>query len=164
MLPLVGAFFPPGGFENGLAGPASTREKLTRISSKKYCRDAQKSPYIYVWVSPAFPPPRCLVVLLSFGLPFGVVGRSSRYQVHCGNLFAGVGSPGSQILIFGYGFYVNLKDLSFLGYVGLSLLLVSTGWSLPSVSPGCGLSVGARRGRLLLGSFCLDDVGRKKCV
>ena len=110
------------------------------------------------------PSPRCFVVLLSFGLPFGVVGRSSRFQVHRGNLFGGVGRLGLQILIFGRGFYGNVKNCSFLGYVGSSLLLVSTGWSLPSVSPGCGLSVGARRGRLLLGSLCLDDVGRKNCV
>ena len=160
----MGAFFPPAGFENGLAGPASTREKSTRIFFKNYGRDPPRSPYIYVWVSPAFPPPRCLMVSLSFGLPFGVVGRSSRYRVHRGNLFAGVGLLGSQILIFGHGFSVNLKDLSFLGYLGLSLLLVSAGWSLPSGSPGCGLSVGARRGRLLLGSLRLDDVGRKNCV
>ena len=99
------------------------------------------------------PSPRCFVVLLSFGLPFGVVGRSSRFQVHRGNLFGGVGRLGLQILIFGRGFYGNVKNCSFLGYVGSSLLLVSTGWSLPSVSPGCGLSVGARRGRLLLGSL-----------
>ena len=79
VLPSLGTFFRPGGFKNGLAGPASTREKLTRISSKNYCRDAQKSSYIYVWAAPAFPSPRCLVALLSFGLPFGVVGRSSRY-------------------------------------------------------------------------------------
>ena len=104
VLPLAGAFFPPGGFENGLAGPASTREKSTRIFFKNYGRDARRSPYIYVWASPAFPSPRCLVVLLSFGLPFGVVVRSSRYQVHRGNLFAGVGRLGSQILIFGCGF------------------------------------------------------------
>ena len=80
------------------------------------------------------------------GCLFGVVGRSSRYQVHCGNLFAGVGRLGSQFLIFGCGFYENLKDLSFLGYVGLSLLLVSTGWSLPSVSPGCGVVCGCSPG------------------
>ena len=97
VLPLVGAFFPPAGFENGLAGPASTREKSTRIFFKNYGRDPPRSPYIYVWVSPAFPPPRCLMVSLSFGLPFGVVGRSSRYQVHRGNLFAGMGRLGSQI-------------------------------------------------------------------
>ena len=164
VLPLVAAFSRPGGSKNGLARPASTREKLTRIFFQNHGRDPPRAPYIYVWASPAFPSPRCLVVLLSFGLPFGVVGRSSRYRVHRGNLFAGVGRLGSQILIFGHGFSVNLKDLSFLGYLGLSLLLVSAGWSLPSGSPGCGLSVGARRGRLLLGSLRLDDVGRKNCV
>merc|ERR1712026_239228 len=63
VLPSVGTFFRPGGFKNGLAGPASTREKLTRISSKNYCRDAQKSSYIYVWAAPAFPSPRCLGIL-----------------------------------------------------------------------------------------------------
>ena len=164
VLPLVAAFSRPGGSKNGLARPASTREKLTRIFFQNHGRDPPRAAYIYVWASPAFPSPRCLVVLLSFGLPFGVVGRSSRYRVHRGNLFAGVGRLGSQILIFGHGFSVNLKDLSFLGYLGLSLLLVSAGWSLPSGSPGCGLSVGARRGRLLLGSLRLDDVGRKNCV
>ena len=41
---------------------------------------------------------------------------------------------------------------------------MSTGRSLPSVSPGCELSVGACRDQLLLGSLRLDDVGQKKVV
>ena len=61
----------------------------------------------------------------------------------------------------------------FLGkFEGFFLLLLCSlepascerGLSLPSGSPCCGLSVGARRGRLLLGSLRLDDVGRKNCV
>ena len=197
--------------------------------------------FLICGVSPARPSPRCCVVLLSFGSPFGVVGRSSRYRVHRGNLFAGVGRvrrkrgagfsgssrslltmcglgarrghavsymwgvagspvapllcglavvrvafwcngaveplpgtswqlvrwcgpPGLANFDFGCRFSVILKEFSFLGYLGLSLLLVSAGRSSPPGSPGCGLSVGARRGRLLLGSLRLDDVGRKNCV
>ena len=71
------------------------------------------------------------------------------------------GTPGLATFDFRVLFLSNLDDLSFLGYVGLNLHLVSAGWSLPSESPGCGLSVGARRGRLLLGSLRLDDVGWK---
>ena len=75
------------------------------------------------------------------------------------------GPPGLANFDFRVRFLGKFEGfLSFLGYVGLSLLLVSSGWSLPSGSPGCGLSVGARRGRLLLGSLRLDDVGRKNCV
>ena len=50
--------------------------------------------------------PRCCVVLLLFGRPFGVVGRSGRFQVHRGCLFDGVGRLGLQILILRTGFQV----------------------------------------------------------
>ena len=38
---------------------------------------------------------------------------------------------------------------------------MSTGRSIPSGSPGCELSVGARRDQLLICSIRLDDIGQK---
>ena len=54
VLPLVGVFFQSGGPENGLAGPAFTREKSTLILFKSYGRDDPRSlymcTYVYVYV------------------------------------------------------------------------------------------------------------------
>ena len=106
---------------------------------------------------PTLPSP--LVVLLLFGWPFGVVGRSSRFHSHRGYLFDGVGRLGSQILIFGRRLPYFEGFFSFLGKVPSSSLRragpVFTGFCVPV----CGLFVGARRGRLSYGSLRLDDGG-----
>ena len=111
---------------------------------------------------PTLPSP--LVVLLLFGWPFGVVGRSSRFHSHRGYLFDGVGRLGSQILIFGRRLPYFEGFFSFLGKVPSSSLRragpVFTGFCVPV----CGLFVGARRGRLSYGSLRLDDGGLKNCT
>ena len=48
-----------------------------------------------------------------------------------------------------------------MGVFGSSLLLGGRGGLYHPLLPGCGLFVGARRGRLSIGSLRLDDGGRK---
>ena len=95
-----GCVFPPGGFKNGPARPATPRVKSTRVVLKiimvtlRFCN-------ICVWAPSVFPSPRSCAVSLRFGWSLSCSCAVEPFQLHAGLLFDGVGRLGSRILIFG---------------------------------------------------------------
>ena len=81
-----------------------------------------------------------------------------------GYLFDGVGRPGSRDLFFGRCFQVLLRDFFLLGTIWFEPASGGRGSLYYPLLSGCGLFVGARRGRLSFGSLRLDDVSRKNCI
>ena len=61
-------------------------------------------------------------------------------------------------------FLGTLKDFFLLGSIWFEPASGGRGSLYYPLLPGCGLFVGARRGRLSFGSLRLDDGGRKNCI